>query len=425
MSSFKDLQSSRKARQGRSVVGSITKNVNQLENSSTTTKDDSMTKHRNLSNTSLDIDSHRLFGKHLDQAGLEVHKLPGRGRGLIAKKSIKPGTVIFKIQPIISTLQNQYFQTICHGCFLTLEEKNIYQSKNEKEMLDNNGKLKLNRCSKCKVLHYCSKECQISDWSLHKYECLALQKFKKMYYKAYPTKIKNDEDLTWTEKSSIETVRALSRIIFKRKEEREKNNNLRGKDGEWWESINLLESHLNILNENDKLKLTQQAQHLKFYLGASIPSSSFNSEDELYPVDMKEFGFNNLKEIMDFCSSFHVNSFTLSSPSLSPIGVSNSPLMALSNHSCDPNAIVVFPNGGKYMELIAIKDISPDEEVLTSYIDISSPYHIRQAELLERYRFKCDCVLCEKSNGDEGWVDPRWCVKHIGCKGKGKMPGEL
>ncbi|WWC95096.1 hypothetical protein V866_001948 [Kwoniella sp. B9012] len=374
-----------------------------------------------------DETSHKLYKSELEGSGIEVHTLPGRGRGLITKRLIKAGTIILKTPPSISALQNQHFQRVCHGCYLTMKERNIASCKNEKERYEKKMrgelKIKLNRCSGCKVLHYCSRECQLSDWPTHKHECIALQRFRKMYYKTYPNKRQDDEDLSWTQ-ASPEPVRALARIIWKRRMEREKNG---GKDGIWWEQIASLESHVSKSTQQGLMRLAQQAQHLQHYLSASIPlKGSDVDEDQLLPVNMEDFGFENVQEVMNFCSSFHVNSFTLSSPSLTPIGVSNSPLMALSNHSCDPNAIVVFPNGAKYMELIAIKDIQLDEEILTSYIDLSCPYDIRQRDLKERYRFQCDCTLCEKSK-DPGvdWVDPRWCVRHEGCKGgdgKGKMP---
>ena len=28
------------------------------------------------------------------------------------------------------------------------------------------------RCSRCKLVHYCSKECQKQDWTIHKHECI-------------------------------------------------------------------------------------------------------------------------------------------------------------------------------------------------------------------------------------------------------------
>lgn len=129
-------------------------------------------------------------------------------------------------------------------------------------------------------------------------------------------------------------------------------------------------------------------------------------------------------------TQFATNSFTLSSPSLSPIGVAISPLTALLNHSCVPNAVVVFPGGslfnnGKSMIVNALRDIKPGEEVLTAYIDVSLPYKMRQKQLKENYHFTCRCELCEKEERDES-VDPRSAVIHPGCQknGTGKMPGE-
>lgn len=74
------------------------------------------------------------------------------------------------------------------------------------------------------------------------------------------------------------------------------------------------------------------------------------------------------------------------------------------------------------MQVVSLRDLKPDEEILTAYIDISVPKHIRQADLQDRYHFSCDCDLCEK----EG-VDPRWAVKHSGCPqdGLASLPGGM
>lgn len=47
------------------------------------------------------------------------------------------------------------------------------------------------------------------------------------------------------------------------------------------------------------------------------------------------------------------------------------------------------------------------KQILTSYIDISLPRALRQADLLKRYFFACDCTLCSKYTTEPGWVDPR------------------
>ena len=44
-------------------------------------------------------------------------------------------------------------------------------------------------CSKCRLAHYCSRQCQIDDWPVHKNDCLIqrairggeTEQFKKMF----------------------------------------------------------------------------------------------------------------------------------------------------------------------------------------------------------------------------------------------------
>ena len=122
--------------------------------------------------------------------------------------------------------------------------------------------------------------------------------------------------------------------------------------------------------EADVIELAKQVQHLRNYLSAAF------SDGDLRPADMAEYGFSTSSELLDLCSAvrpgspclteqvqLRVNSFTLASPSLSPIGVAMSPIVALCNHSCQPNAAVVFPAGGGEMVIVAIGDIQPGEEV--------------------------------------------------------------
>lgn len=58
------------------------------------------------------------------------------------------------------------------------------------------------------------------------------------------------------------------------------------------------------------------------------------------------------------------NSFTLSSPSLTALGVAINPTVALCNHACWPNAAVVFPAGAKGgMQVVALRPIGEGDEV--------------------------------------------------------------
>ncbi|BGP11010.1 hypothetical protein JCM10049v2_006904 [Rhodotorula toruloides] len=141
-------------------------------------------------------------------------------------------------------------------------------------------------------------------------------------------------------------------------------------------------------------------------------------------------GQERLKEAATAAPQFTSNSFSLTSPAdLSNIGVSISPLTALFNHSCRPNAVIVFPafpsssstSPSRYMSVVAIRPIKPGEEVVTSYVDLALTKELRQKEVKERYKFDCSCEEC-RSEG----IDPREalsCPKaENGCKGLIALP---
>ncbi|WWD19917.1 hypothetical protein CI109_104389 [Kwoniella shandongensis] len=426
-SSFQTLKDARKGRQPKSLA-TRTDITETLEQTSTTQSTSEASTSKIISTNDqtspvsgldgLNMDDEDTVAKlHRDELrrwDVGVAKIPGRGRGLVAKKGFKPGSRILKTDPPISVLSTSHLLDTCSGCFLTPREKRFLRA--HTGVAQREETVKLSRCAGCKALHYCSRECQLLDWPSHKTECRALSRFRTMYFRSYPSKKDDGTNVEW---AGPDMVRALGRMIWRRKEERSKNG---GQDSDWWKKIAAMESHVKILPEKELMRIGQQIQHLRHYLAAGEPLKPGEDVEKLDPVELVDYGFGGVGEIMDVVSAFPVNSFTLSSPSISPIGVSTSPLVALANHFCYPNAVVLFPQG-REMEVIAIQDIAPGEEILTSYIDVSTPFDDRQKELLERYRFKCQCSLCERSK-DKKWVDPRWSVLHVGCgkKGKGKMP---
>jgi len=73
------------------------------------------------------------------------------------------------------------------------------------------------------------------------------------------------------------------------------------------------------------------------------------------------------------------------------------------------------------MQVIALKDIESDGEVLTAYIDTTLPLSHRRQSLEETYNFFCKCSLCVS----KPVPDPResmWCSKD--CGGVSPLPSE-
>ncbi|ORX40489.1 hypothetical protein BD324DRAFT_677953 [Kockovaella imperatae] len=319
-------------------------------------------------------------------AGVRIKQSVGRGRGLFAESSFKPGARILRTKPIVAVNSTKNLSTFCSACHLAPGDIAIARGQR-------NSAITLKRCQGCRIVHYCSQGCQTGDWTFHREECRAHKRLRVEYAKFRPN-ARLDEDLSWI---MDERFRAVGRLCWARK--REMQN---GRDPDWWAQIDAMESHIDRMPQQQIMELGQQIQRFRQYLSAA-------ERDTPGLADMEEYGFGRSSDLLKLFSAFQINSFTLSSPSLSPIGVAMSPIVALCNHSCEPNAVVVFPHGGRDMDIVAIRQIATGEEILTSYIDISLPLAERQADLKERYGFICDCELCQRSR-ETSWVDPRWCV---------------
>ena len=99
-----------------------------------------------------------------------------------------------------------------------------------------------------------------------------------------------------------------------------------------------------------------------------------------------------------------INTHTLTTPSLDPLGLCLSPHSALLNHSCTPNAAIIF--SGSTLTLRSLAAIPAKSELSISYIDTTNPTSARQSELRSRYFFNCSCSSCG-AGITNGLPDPR------------------
>lgn len=80
------------------------------------------------------------------------------------------------------------------------------------------------------------------------------------------------------------------------------------------------------------------------------------------------------------------------------IGLAVDPLIAKANHSCSPNAYVIFD--GPRLLLRSTRDINEDEEITIQYVDILICRLRCRRELKERYYFDCQCLRCKVEKDD-------------------------
>ena len=73
------------------------------------------------------------------------------------------------------------------------------------------------------------------------------------------------------------------------------------------------------------------------------------------------------------------------------------PLMAMANHSCDPNTEFSSRDGGQYIRAFARREVKEGEELMQSYLseeDLEKGVEERQELLEEGFGFTCMCVRC-------------------------------
>ncbi|KDQ60288.1 hypothetical protein JAAARDRAFT_191683 [Jaapia argillacea MUCL 33604] len=363
--SFSDLQNERQNRQPQSFVKPTSETSSSPSNSGTSIASASQTV----------VSADGLY--QVLPTLVEIRQTPSSGRGIFAKEKISRGSIIISTKPHVNVLSTKLLDAFCSACCAPAPPTG------------------LKRCTRCRALWYCNAACQNSDWTMHKHECSALQKWAK----SAP-----NEDVA----IPSDAIRAMGRMLTRKKVE--------GLDSIWAKEVDGMQSHRSSMPTSAFESHTQLSHFLVKYLGVSSP------------YELAQYGIAAVADLVDVISRFVTNTVTLTAPDLTPIGIAISPPIALINHSCDPNTVIVFPHAADVpskdeplMQAVAIKDISPGEEVTASYIDTTLHRLGRLQMLKESYNFDCQCSLCSDTTG----LDPResmWCPKS--CGGMCPVPTE-
>ncbi|KAF9012634.1 hypothetical protein BDQ17DRAFT_1344310 [Cyathus striatus] len=230
--------------------------------------------------------------------------------------------------------------------------------------------------------------CQTADWPRHKQECPALQRWAE----AAKSSAESSSTSSTSPEIPSDAIRCLGACFGRSAKLAQKSK-----------EIDALQSNRTSISKSLDAQNSQLHAHLA------------------HAVDMADYGLHSASDLVDLVSRFTTNTFTVTTPTLTPIGACVSPLVALINHSCDPNASVVFPRE-PLLQVVALKPIEAGEEVLTSYIDTTLPKHLRQQVLRETYHFICRCSLCAHLPEPVDLRDAMYCTKK--CGGLCRLPAE-
>ncbi|XP_035508322.1 histone-lysine N-methyltransferase SMYD3 [Morone saxatilis] len=273
---------------------------------------------------------------------LERFVSPGKGNGVRATAGIKRGELVYSAEPLAACVSNKVARDVCHHCFTRRET--------------------LLRCSQCKMARYCNITCQKQAWSGHKRECKCLQSLRPRI----PT----------------DSVRLAARLIFAMLSPSKSSS-------EELYSLEEHESHLSSMSEQKKQGLSQLASMLELYLQQEVPDLAQEMTSALPP---------SCREPLSLIAKVTCNCFTISDGELQEIGVGLYPSLSLLNHDCRPNCVMVFE--GTKLQLRAVQDINPEEELTISYIETLSLTEDRQRQLEDQYHFTCHCQNCDSQDKD-------------------------
>ncbi|XP_023388955.1 N-lysine methyltransferase SMYD2 [Pteropus vampyrus] len=244
----------------------------------------------------------------------------------------------------------------------------------------------LSKCGRCKQAFYCNVECQKEDWPMHKLECSPMVVFGE----------------NW---NPSETVRLTARILAKQK------NHPETTPSETLLAVKDFESRKSF-RDRPRRYLAPQLMWTRSELRIPWPKEKFSKS-----LNQTVFLINLLKVKNErnnfylfflsprFSPQVNCNGFTIEDEELSHLGSAIFPDVALMNHSCCPNVIVTYK--GTLAEVRAVQEISPGEEVFTSYIDLLYPTEDRNDRLRDSYFFTCECQECTTKHKDKAKVKIR------------------
>lgn len=352
-----------------------------------------------------------------ENPNIEVRFVDGRGRGLFWMprdgQTAEPGTSLFRHVPELSILDSRRISKHCYTCF---------------SRADGTTHVSLQRCSGCRVVHYCGTVCQRRGWPSHRPECKALQA-RTRHRHANGSGTHTQHHLSEIDPGT--TVRLMARAAWERSRV----------GSQVWKDLNTLQGRS--LQKSQELEGTIRfVTH--FYKGDVFGTG----EDETTSTQVRENIESRLGSDVDMddmrriAGIVQTNTFVLTSPDLEVLGLALSTAAAKLNHACDANVSVVWPeivdqaegtNNDRQnaqtqrLSVVARRQIQPGEEITTNYVDISDPVKLRQEALEARYGFCCSCDLCKTVGEQElkpagpkkSLADPRevkWCVRDT-CTG--------
>ncbi|KAF1807782.1 hypothetical protein V8B55DRAFT_1583730 [Mucor lusitanicus] len=284
-----------------------------------------------------------------------------RGRYITSNAHLIKGTEIITSQPLGTVALPQTLNEFCNYCFRKQTSP------------------PLQRCSQCKKAYFCDMACFKNAWlSYHQYVCKA---------NITSRDAEDDMDLEMLERVALNIAR------YKKRQEQAAaatattavpaatppTTTTHTSDGSE-ETVDITMQAFFSLVGHDQL----QQRHVK-------EKYTLLASEALKKPFIQQTGLT-LDQLVHYLNVFKSNNFAINDTDMFAIGEGTYPIAALFNHSCRPNAVVMFE--GALASIHAIEDIEPGTEITIAYVDAAHSRKYRQKSLQDKYFFQCTCERC-------------------------------
>ncbi|KAI8886398.1 SET domain-containing protein [Backusella circina FSU 941] len=277
-----------------------------------------------------------------------------KGRSVHASTKMERGTIIVTSQPLGTVTLPSSTTECCNYCFR--KQPN------------------LQRCSRCKKSYFCDMGCFQNAWlSYHQYVCTSSTATPP----TSPPKGTNDTADTM----DLEMLERVALNVGRHNKRMEKQQGKGDPESGNEETVNVtMDAFFSLMGHTQPPRVQQKFE--------SIAAEALKKEY------IQQTGLTS-KELVHYLTVFKSNNFSIDDKEMFAIGEGTYPIASLFNHSCRPNAVVMFD--GALAEIHAIENIESGTEITISYVDAAHALQERQSTLNEKYFFKCKCKRCTGS----------------------------
>ncbi|KAK1904613.1 SET and MYND domain containing protein 5, partial [Dissostichus eleginoides] len=323
-----------------------------------------------------------------------------KGKGLFAKQSIKKGDAIFLERPLVSAQflwNSQYKYRACEYCLRALESA----EENARRLSGIPG-LSLPHPELCRVRperHQACPQCQV---------ILALCLGPSQEDPDHPINKLKDAWRSMHYPPETASIMLIARMVAIVKQAKDKAqwqklfSHFCSRTGEKFRGqLALLHSFFKGALYDDYLSrwFTPEGFRSLFALvgtnGQGIGTSSLSQW--VHACDAIQLPAQQKEQLDSFIDQMYKDIEKETGDFLNCEGSGLFLLQSSCNHSCTPNAEASFPDNNFLLQLSALSDVNPGEEICISYLDCCQrdrSRHSRHKTLRENYLFVCSCPKC-------------------------------